>query len=270
MHPIASQGEMESARQNGSGMRLCYLDAFSGISGDMTVGALADAGADAAQIETGLASLNTGATVTFQKTMRRGIAATKFKVQGGETRTHRHLKQILQMIEKAEMPDSVKETSSNVFRRLGEAEAIVHNVAIDKVHFHEVGAVDSICDIVGACLALSLLRVGKLFSSPINVGAGTVTTEHGVLPVPAPATTLLLFGKPVYARGPVVELTTPTGAALVATLAADFGSLPAMRIISSGYGAGDLDFPGQANVLRAIVGAPVTGALESSPTTEGH
>lgn len=262
MHPILPQGNMESARQNGSGARLCYLDAFSGISGDMTVGALVDAGADAAQIEAGLASLNTGATVTFQKTTRSGIAATKFQVQGGETRAHRHLKHILQMIEKAEIPAEVKETSSNVFRRLGEAEATVHNLAIEKVHFHEVGAVDSICDIVGACLALSLLGVRKLFSSPINVGSGTVSTEHGVLPVPAPATALLLFGKPVYARGPAVELTTPTGAALAATLAAGFGSLPAMRIVSSGYGAGDLDFPVQANVLRAILGEPLSGALE--------
>lgn len=180
----------------------------------MTVGALVDAGADAVQIEVGLASLNTGATIAIQKTTLGGIAATKFKVNGTATHAHRHLSQILEMIEKAEMPDAVKESSSNVFHRLGEAEAAVHNISVDKVHFHEVGAVDSICDIVGACLALWLLGVGKVVSSPINVGSRIVNTEHGVLPVPAPATALFLFGKPV-------ELTTPTGAALAATLAAD-------------------------------------------------
>jgi len=235
-------------------LTVCYLDAFSGISGDMTVGALVDAGADMERIDAGLASLNTGATVTFEKTMRRGIGATKFKVLGGEARAHRHLKQILQMIDQADLPDLVKEDASKVFRCLGEAEAAVHNVPIEKVHFHEVGAVDSICDIVAACLALALLGVDRVYSSAVNVGSGTVETEHGLLAVPAPATARLLLGRPVYSRGPAVELTTPTGAALACTLARSFGPMPAMKIISSGYGAGDMDFPGHANVLRAIIG----------------
>ncbi|HTX36894.1 MAG TPA: LarC family nickel insertion protein [Bryobacteraceae bacterium] len=254
---------MQPAR--GAGLRICYWDAFSGISGDMTVGALVDAGADASRIEEGLASLGTGATLTFEKTTRRGIAATRFKVQGGETRAHRHLKQILQMIERADLPDLAKEDASRVFRVLGEAEAAVHQVPVEKVHFHEVGAVDSICDIVGACLALVLLGIDRVFSSPLNVGSGTVETEHGLLPVPAPATARLLYGRPVYCRGPAVELTTPTGAALACTLATSFGPSPAMKITASGYGAGDRDFPEHANVLRALIGEAMEEGLPGPP-----
>jgi uncharacterized protein (TIGR00299 family) protein len=153
-----------------------------------------------------------------------------------------------------------------VFQRLGEAEAKVHDVSIEKVHFHEVGAVDSICDIVGACVGLDLLDIGEVYSSPVNVGSGTVKTEHGILPVPAPATSELLAGKPIYARGPCLELTTPTGAAIAATLATEFGSLPPMRMIASGYGAGDHDFPEHANVLRVLIGE-TTGAKESQTVT---
>jgi uncharacterized protein (TIGR00299 family) protein len=134
-------------------------------------------------------------------------------------------------------------------------EAAVHGVPIEKVHFHEVGAVDSICDIAGACTALELLGVTDIYCSPVNVGSGTVNTEHGVLPVPAPATAALLTGTPVYARGPEVELTTPTGAAILATLCRGFGPAPPMRIEATGYGAGDRDFPSQANVLRALIGS---------------
>jgi len=150
-----------------------------------------------------------------------------------------------------------------VFQRLGEAEAKVHDIPLEKVHFHEVGAVDSICDIVGACIAFDLLGVGAIYSSPLNLGSGTAKTEHGVLPVPAPATAELLAGRPVYARGPSVELTTPTGAAIASTLAVEFGPLPPMRITATGYGAGDKDFPEHANVLRVIVGE-TTGAEEST------
>jgi uncharacterized protein (TIGR00299 family) protein len=156
------------------------------------------------------------------------------------------------------MGERAKRDASAVFAKLGEAEARVHGIAIDKVHFHEVGAMDSIADIVGACVALELLGVDELRCSAINVGSGTVKTEHGVLPVPAPATAALLEGKPVYARGPEVELTTPTGAAIVATLASGFGAMPAMRIGAIGYGAGDRDFPEHPNVLRAMVGESAT------------
>ncbi len=244
-------------------MKICYLDAFSGISGDMTVGALIDAGADGAAISRILDSLGTGASFRIEKTARQGIAASKFHVDGGAAAKHRHLSDILALIAKAGLPKRVEQNSAAVFQRLGEAEAKVHGLPLEKVHFHEVGAVDSICDIVGACAAFDLLGVDEIHSSPLNVGSGTIKTEHGVLPVPAPATAELLSGKPVYSRGPCVELTTPTGAAIAATLAAGFGPLPPMQIAATGYGAGDKDFPEHANVLRVLIGES-TGATEAT------
>ena len=235
-------------------MKICYLDAFSGISGDMTVGALIDAGAQSGAVILALEGLGTGAKFTIEKTKRCGITASKFRVIGGHATGHRHLKDILGLIDASALPGSVKQASAAVFQRLGEAEAKVHDISIDQVHFHEVGAVDSICDIVGACAAFDLLDVDEIHSSALNVGSGTVKTEHGVLPVPAPATAELLTGKPVYARGPSVELTTPTGAAIAVTLASEFGTLPPMQITATGYGAGDKDFQEHANVLRVLIG----------------
>ena len=244
-------------------MRICYLDAFSGISGDMLVGALADAGADVCAITEALQSLGAEAAVSFEKVKRCGIAATKFQVKVNEPAKHRHLSGILKMIEGAALPDQVKKNASAVFERLGEAEAKVHNVPVEKVHFHEVGAVDSIADIVGACLGFHLLGVEAIHSSALNLGSGTVAAEHGVMPVPAPATAALVAGKPVYARGPAVELTTPTGAAVAVTLAKEFGAMPAMKISSIGYGAGDRDFAEHANVLRIFTGES-SGATEAT------
>jgi uncharacterized protein (TIGR00299 family) protein len=220
----------------------------------MLVGALADAGADKKAISRALESFALGATFEWERVNRRGIAATKFRVRAPETSKHRHLSGILKMIDAAEMPETAKKRAARIFQVLGEAEASVHGVDIEKVHFHEVGAVDSICDIAGICLALDLLGVGALYCSPINTGSGTVNTEHGVLPVPAPATARLLQNKLVYARGPALELTTPTGAATVAALASSFGPMPAMRIQSIGYGAGDHDFKEHANVVRVMIG----------------
>src|SRR6185312_4277693 len=244
-------------------MRVCYLDAFSGISGDMTVGALVDAGADSEELIRVLNQLGTGARFRVEAVKRKGIRASKFYVEAPETKGHRHLPHILRIIEGSTMSARAKQNATQVFQKLGEAEAKVHGIAIEKVHFHEVGAVDSICDILGACTALDLLGVDELHCSAINVGSGTVNTEHGVLPVPAPATAELLTGKPIYSRGPAVELTTPTGAAMAATLAADFGPLPPMRIASTGYGAGDKDFAEHANVLRVLVGE--TSGVRSFP-----
>lgn len=234
--------------------RTCYLDAFSGISGDMIVGALADAGAAEDAIAAAIASLNCGATVSFEKVRRSGIGATKFRVAAEETKKHRHLPHIVKMIDAAEISPRAKKDAIAIFYKLGEAEAQVHQVPIEKVHFHEVGAADSIADIVGACVALDSLGVETLFCSAINVGSGTVQTEHGLLPVPAPATALLLTNTPVYSRGPQMELATPTGAAVAVTLAESFGVMPSMKILALGYGAGDRDFPGHANVLRAMLG----------------
>ena len=211
-------------------MKICYLDAFSGISGDMTVGALMDAGAPSDDVLDALRSLNTGAQYEIQKTARRGISASKFRVHLDQSpQKHRHLSHILKMIDAAPLSSRAKTNASAVFEKLGQAEAKVHGVPIEKVHFHEVGAADSIADIVGACVALDLMGVEEVHISAINVGSGTVETEHGTLPVPAPATAALLAGMPIYARGPAMELTTPTGAALAATLASSFGSLPAEK-----------------------------------------
>lgn len=247
-------------------MKNCYIDAFSGLAGDMLVGALADAGADRAAISGALHSFAIGASTTWERVQRGGISATKFHVASNEPPKHRHLSPILRMIDAAELPDRVKSRANQVFRVLGEAEATVHGVDIEKVHFHEVGAVDSICDIVGICHALELLGIERLDCSPINVGSGTVKTEHGILPVPAPATARLLRDKPVYSRGPALELTTPTGAAVVAALSETFGTMPSMRIQSIGYGAGDHDFKEHANVVRVMVGETSLAAEATTVT----
>ena len=258
-------------------MRVAYFDAFSGVSGDMTVGALIDAGADAQALIHGLEHLRLGANYKATKTIRYGITATKFDVLIGDQpadhvhdhhhhhdhdhtheqphdHSHRGLTQILELIDKAKIPTPVKASASRVFQVLGEAESSVHGIPIEKVHFHEVGAVDSIADIVGACYGLHLLKVDEVYSSPINVGSGTVKAAHGMLPVPAPATALLLKGKPIYVDGPAVELTTPTGAAILAALAKGYGNMPTLSISSLGYGAGTKDFPNRANVLRITIG----------------
>src|SRR5438270_748024 len=232
----------------------------------MLVGALADAGADQTAIVNAIASLQIGGSVSFEKVKRAGIAATKYHVHSEEQKAHRHLSGIVKIIDRGELSDRARANAHAVFRKLGEAEAECHQVPIEKVHFHEVGAVDSIIDIVGACLAFDLLGVDTIVSSPLNLGSGTVKTEHGLLPVPAPATAALVAGKPVYARGPAVELTTPTGAAVVTTLAQHFGAMPPMRIAASGYGAGSRDFPDQPNVLRALLGEG-TDAEEATTIT---
>jgi uncharacterized protein (TIGR00299 family) protein len=247
-------------------VKICYIDAFSGVAGDMLVGALADGGADRGAITRALESFGIGAAIEWQRVQRRGINATKFCVTADQPPKHRHLSGILKLIHTAELPATVKSKAEQVFRVLGEAEAGVHGVDIEKVHFHEVGAVDSICDIAGICLALELLGIERILCSPINVGSGTVETEHGILPVPAPATAKLLQGKPIYSRGPALELTTPTGAAVVTALSAGFGAMLPMRVQSIGYGAGDHDFAEHANVVRVMIGQ-ASGAAESTTVT---
>ncbi|HEX3683015.1 MAG TPA: nickel pincer cofactor biosynthesis protein LarC [Bryobacteraceae bacterium] len=245
-------------------MKTCYFDAFSGISGDMTVGALVDAGADWDALQAALTSLNLGASFRLEKTRRKGIAAAKFSVDFTEQKQHRHLPHIEKIILAGELTETARHNALAVFQRLGGAEAKSHNVPLEKVHFHEVGAVDSICDIVGACVALDSLGIEDVRSSRINVGSGTVQTQHGVLPVPAPATAELLKNCPIYSSGPETELTTPTGAALVATLASGFGAFPALRVLSQGFGAGDKDFAAQANVLRVLIGERLYAAEAAS------
>ncbi len=246
-----------------SGEKTCYFDAFSGVSGDMFVGALVDAGAEWKGVEAALKSLNLGAAFRIEKVKRNGIAASKFSVEAQQQMAHRHLAEIEEIIGHGEFPEPAKTNAIAVFRRLGEAEARSHGTEVERIHFHEVGAIDSISDVVGGCVALDSVGAKDVACSRINVGSGTVQTDHGLLPVPTPATVELLKQHPIYAAGPEAELTTPTGAALVATLATEFGAMPQMRVERQGFGAGDKDFQTQANVLRVIVGAR-QAALEAT------
>ena len=232
----------------------------------MAVGALADAGADWNTLQAALHSLNLDASFRIEKTRRKGIAASKFSVHYSEQKRHRHLPQIEKIIAAGDLSARARDNALAVFQRLAEAEAKSHDVPLEEVHFHEVGAIDSICDIVGACVALDLLDIAELRASRINVGSGTVKTDHGVLPVPAPATAELLKHREIYSAGPETELTTPTGAALIATLTCECTGLPAVRLLSQGFGAGDKDFPMQANVLRVLIADRVR-ATESTSVT---
>jgi len=236
-------------------MKIAYFDCFSGISGDMVLGALADAGAPLERIEAELRKLSVaGWSIAAERVKRKGLAATKVNVTSGEQHPHRGLAEILGLIERAGMPERVAARAGAIFRRLGEAEAKVHDVPVERVHFHEVGAVDAIVDIVGACTGFELLGIEECYCSPLNVGGGRVETAHGTLPVPAPATAELLRGAPTYSTGIERELVTPTGAAIVATLSRSFGPMPAMQTSAVGYGAGTAELAVQPNVLRIFVG----------------
>jgi len=236
-------------------MKAAYFDCFSGISGDMTLGALVDAGCPLERLREDLKGLEVpGWQISAEKVWKNGMAATHVSVRTKDPQTHRSLSTILGIIEKSKLAGDVRERASSIFRRLGEAEAAVHDVPIEKVHFHEVGAVDAIVDIVGACVGFSVLGIEEFACSPVNVGGGLAKMAHGMLPVPAPAAARLLLGKPTYSNGVQKELVTPTGAAIVATLCQSFGPQPPLRVQSVGYGAGATDLEGQPNVLRIMVG----------------
>jgi uncharacterized protein (TIGR00299 family) protein len=309
-------------------MRIAYLDGFSGISGDMFLGALVDAGVPFELLQKTVAALDIGATLEMSRVERNGISAVKVDVvvagrkdlpreefwesshadEANASHSHdrdeersssgakarglgrlngtaeavplqrhaheqnlkettaeavplqsqtshgRHLSEILKIIAAAPISDGAKKTASAIFRALGEAEAKVHNTDVEKVHFHEVGAADAIVDIVCAAVGAEALGVDRFVASPLNVGSGTVKCAHGVMPVPAPATLELLKGVPVYSGEIQKELVTPTGAAIVRTLAAEFGTIPAVRTEKIGYGAGTRQFPNHSNVLRLVVG----------------
>jgi uncharacterized protein (TIGR00299 family) protein len=236
-------------------MKLAYFDCFSGISGDMTLGALVDAGCDIKLLRSGLQGLQVpGWTLASEKVWKNGMSATAVLVTTEDQTKHRSLSTILEILGKSRLSDVVRENAAAIFRKLGEAEASVHDVPLEKIHFHEVGAVDAIVDIVGACIGFASLDIQKFACSPLNVGGGTVKMAHGILPVPAPATTKLLQGKPTYSNGVQKELVTPTGAAIVATLCDLFGPQPAMSVSAIGYGAGSADLAGQPNVLRIMIG----------------
>lgn len=239
-------------------MKTAYFDCFSGVSGDMTLGALVDAGCPLERLRADLKGLDVpGWQISAEKVWKNGMAATCVSVRTEDPQTHRSLTAILGILETSKLGPKVREHASTIFRQLGEAEAAVHDVPIEKVHFHEVGALDAIVDIVGSCIGFSVLGIEKFTCSALNVGGGTAKMAHGVLPVPAPATARLLLGKPTYSNGVQKELVTPTGAAIVAALCQSFGPQPPMRVESIGYGAGTTDLEGQPNVLRIMFGEGV-------------
>ena len=244
-------------------MRVGYFDCFSGASGDMILGALLSAGLAEERLRAELGKLSIeGYELGIRQIQKQGFAATKFDVTLTDKPGHRHLRHILEVIDGSTLSDSVKQRAGRIFTRLGEAEAKVHGIPIEKVHFHEVGAVDAIVDVVGAAIGLEQLGLDRVFCSPIPVGSGTVKCEHGVLPVPAPATAELLAGVPLAQCDEVGELLTPTGAAILTTIAEGFGPIPAMRVERCGFGAGSRDGQRRPNVLRLFVGqAAGTGDL---------
>ena len=232
-----------------------YFDCFSGISGDMVLGALVDAGANLREIEGELRKLKLeGWSITAEKVKRRAIFATQVKVEADKQHHHRGLSAILRMIDEAGLAPRAADRAKRIFTGLGQAEARVHQMPIEKVHFHEVGAVDSIIDIVGAAIGFELLGLDEFACSALDVGAGQVKTAHGLLPVPAPATAELLRGAPTYSSGILCELVTPTGAAIATTLATSYAEIPRMTLRAVGYGAGSADLAEKPNVMRLMIG----------------
>jgi hypothetical protein len=248
--------------------KILYFDCFSGASGDMVLGALLDAGLPLTELEAALGSLMIpGYRLAADRVLRAGVSATKFRLIEPESHGqphahhgHRSLAEIVALIERSSLGADPRARAIALFRRLAEAEADIHQMPVDQVHLHEVGALDSIIDIVGAVFGLQWFGADRIVSSPLNVGGGTVQSAHGVFPVPAPATLRLLEGVPVYSSGVQMETVTPTGALLVAGHASAFGPMPAMRVERVGYGAGDRDLPGTPNVLRVVVGHDDTTA----------
>jgi uncharacterized protein (TIGR00299 family) protein len=235
-------------------MRIAYLDCASGISGDMTLGALVDAGADITAIQAGIDSLGLpSCRLVGSEVKKRGFRATQITVEHEPEQKHRHLHHITAMIDGSVLTPRQRELAKRIFVKLAEAEARVHGSTIEKVHFHEVGAVDSIADIVGSAIGFDLLGIERVICSPVPTGHGFIEIAHGRCAIPAPATGELLKGVPLAALDVEGELTTPTGAAIVAALADEFGPLPAMTVSRIGYGAGQKDFP-QPNLLRILVG----------------
>jgi pyridinium-3,5-bisthiocarboxylic acid mononucleotide nickel chelatase len=243
-------------------MKIAYFDCFAGASGDMILGALLDAGLEIELLKTELAKLDLSHyDVHVEKVVKKGIGGTQAKVIIDHEEYHHHhhhhhqrnLYEIQNIIKNSQLSQSVKEKSINIFIRLAEAEAKVHRVSIEKVHFHEVGAMDAIIDVVGGVIGMETMGIEAVYCSPLHVGSGTVKCAHGILPVPAPATLELIREKPIYSTGVAGELLTPTGAAILTTLAGGFGPMPEMIVKHIGYGSGEKDLP-IPNLLRVSIG----------------
>jgi uncharacterized protein (TIGR00299 family) protein len=236
-------------------MKTLYFDCFAGASGDMILGALVAAGVDAAVLTEQLSLLGVkGFAIDFVTVDRSGISATHARVHTAHEHHHRHLGDILKIINDSGLSESVKVRASAIFNLLAEAEATVHNLPVDRIHFHEVGALDAIVDVVGAAICFELLGIERFACSALHVGSGTVDMAHGRFPVPPPAVVELLKGAPVYATEIKGELVTPTGAAIIATVCSDFGAMPAMTLLQSGYGAGTREYEKFPNALRVLIG----------------
>jgi uncharacterized protein (TIGR00299 family) protein len=246
---------------------IAWWHCFAGIAGDMALGSLVDAGADLTQVERELVALPVGGwTLEASDVLRSGLACTHVRVRTRDTqvvRTHAH---IVGVITEARLPERARQRALAAFARLAEVEGRLHRRPVSQVHFHEVGGTDAIIDIVGTCVALELLGVDEVRSSPVAQGSGMVHTSHGNLPVPAPAVVELLRGAPTYGTGIPVELTTPTGAALLASLSAGWGPMPAMEIQASGFGAGSRELDGMPNAVQVVIGT----ALDRSGVDPEH
>jgi len=240
-------------------MKILYYDCFSGISGDMNLGAMIDLGVSKTFLVKELGKLNLkGWKIIAEKDQRHGIQGTRVTVKlSGHEHDHRNLSDITKIINKSELDTNVKELSKKIFMKVAEAEALVHGIPIDKVHFHEVGAMDSLIDIIGAAICFNSLKVDEVHISTLELGGGFVKCQHGILPVPAPATSEIIQGMPVRAGGVNFEATTPTGAAIVASLGTHFGSPAGFRILKTGYGVGHKDDPSVPNLLRVFLGETV-------------
>jgi pyridinium-3,5-bisthiocarboxylic acid mononucleotide nickel chelatase len=236
-------------------MKTLYFDCFAGASGDMIIGALIAAGVDQEVFKQQLSLLGVdGYTIDFARVDRSGITATYARVETRHEHSHRHLSDILKIIYASKVSDSVKERAAKIFSRLAEAEARVHNLPVDQIHFHEVGALDAILDVVGAAICFELLGIERFASSPFHVGSGTVDMDHGRFPVPPPAVAELLRDAPFYSTEIVGELVTPTGAAIITTVCNEYGPIPPMTLRQIGYGAGTREYQKFPNALRVLIG----------------
>jgi pyridinium-3,5-bisthiocarboxylic acid mononucleotide nickel chelatase len=238
-------------------MKTLYFDCFAGASGDMILGALVAAGVEPHALIEQLQSLNVaGWKIDFETVDRSGISSTYARVQTAHEHAHRHLSDILKIIYGSGLNERVKDRAARIFSRLAEAESQVHNQPIEKVHFHEVGAVDAIIDVCGAAVGFDQLGIEQFISSPLRVGFGMAQMAHGRFPIPPPAVAELLKGKPIYAGDVEGEFVTPTGAAIITTVCERFENIPSMKIEASGYGAGTRNPKGFPNALRVFVGEP--------------
>src|SRR5215510_2648839 len=236
-------------------MRTLYFDCFAGASGDMILGASVAAGVDPNYLREQLSLLPiSGFSIDFETVNRSGLSATYARVETAHEHKHRHLSDIKQIIEGSSLSEAVKQRAVQIFTRLAEAEARVHNEPIDHVHFHEVGALDAIVDVVGAAICFDALQIDHFVSSPLHVGSGMVKMAHGQFPIPPPAVTELLKGVPFYSTDIKGELLTPTGAAIITTVCSEYGPIPEMTTETNGYGAGTREYQDFPNVLRVLIG----------------